>query len=258
MGTKKQQGFTIIETMLFVAITGALLITLLAGTSIGIQRQRYSDSVNTTQSFFQQQYSEVVNVINSREGAEVCRSSDNLVEPAVGASAEAPGASRCIVMGRAIDVPVSSDNRGTIATYAVVGSEPSGRIDPNLTDDEVIRLYRPTLVRLVGSSEYEVPWGAQIVGVRQESPENNPVNRMLLIRSPKSGVTYSYSYNNTSTDSSVVAGVSAGNRVHPLNVCMQSADLIASTSIIHIEMSGGPEAVTAQFDVTDAAERCGL
>lgn len=257
MATKKQQGFTIIEVMLFVALTGALLIGLLAGTSVMIQRQRYSDSINSTQAFFQGQYNQVTNVLNDRSGAEVCSGDDNFVEPAGGASAEAPGASRCVVLGKAIDVP-SPSSQQELASYAVVGSEPTGTVDPDITDDELMRLYRPSLVRLVGASTYDIPWGTTVVGFQQEGPERTPVNRLLLLRSPKSGAIYTYSYNSTSSDSSVLPGVERGNRENTVNVCLQSADILSAVSTVSIAMSGGPEAVATHFDINDRTERCGL
>lgn len=257
MATKKQQGFTIIEVMLFVALTGALLIGLLAGTSVLIQRQRYNDSVNATQAFFQGQYNQVTNVLNDRSGAEVCSGADNFVEPAGGASAEAPGTSRCLVLGKAIDVP-APNSQNEITSYAVVGSEPTGTIDPDITDDELLRLYRPSLVRLVGTTTFDIPWGTTVVGFQQEGPERTPVSRLLLLRSPKSGATYTYSYNSSSSDSSVLPGVERANRAHPVNVCLQSADIASSVSTISIAMSGGPEAVATNFDINDRTERCGL
>lgn len=258
MGTKKQQGFTILETLLFVAITGVLLVSLLAGTAFVIQRQRYTDSVNATQGFFQQQYSEVLNVINERSGNEACENAENLVQPADGAEAENPGTSRCVVLGKAIDVPTSVGERGSITSFTVVGSEPAGSIDPDITDDELIRQYQPALVRLIGVNRYEIPWGAQVVNAIQGGPERAPINRLLLLRSPKSGVTYTYSYNTQDTGASVGVGVDAANRRYPVNVCLRSADLISSTSVVRIAMSGGPEAVSTAFDIANPAEQCSV
>ena len=68
MALKDRQGFTIIEVILFLAITGALLAGLLAGSVSSIKRQRYNDSVNDFVEFLRRTYSEVVNVENERTG----------------------------------------------------------------------------------------------------------------------------------------------------------------------------------------------
>jgi len=66
MVTKTQGGFTVIEVMLFLAVTGLLAVGILVGSGVAIGQQRYRDSVNTLKSYIQQQYSEVTSVINNR------------------------------------------------------------------------------------------------------------------------------------------------------------------------------------------------
>ena len=44
MGAKTQNGFTIIEVMLFLAITGMLAAAILVGSGVAIGQQRYRDS----------------------------------------------------------------------------------------------------------------------------------------------------------------------------------------------------------------------
>ena len=55
-------GFTIIEVMLFLAISGFLLVGILAGTGAGIARQRYNDSVQNVAQILREQYSAAINV----------------------------------------------------------------------------------------------------------------------------------------------------------------------------------------------------
>ena len=63
---RREQGFTIIETMLFFGITGALLLGILGTASVGVNTQRYSDAVNTFTSIVQQEFTNVTNVVNDR------------------------------------------------------------------------------------------------------------------------------------------------------------------------------------------------
>lgn len=71
----RRAGFTIIEVMLFLAISGFLLVGILAGTGAGIARQRYNDSVQNVAQILREQYSAVINTqIAERENSDVCYS----------------------------------------------------------------------------------------------------------------------------------------------------------------------------------------
>ena len=54
-----KKGFTIIETMLVLSVTGLLSVGIMVGWSVNINRQRYDDSVNTFKSDIQQIFSDV-------------------------------------------------------------------------------------------------------------------------------------------------------------------------------------------------------
>lgn len=55
-----KKGFTIIEVMIFLAISGLLLIGILGGTYASIATQRYNDSVRGFAEFLRQVYGEVI------------------------------------------------------------------------------------------------------------------------------------------------------------------------------------------------------
>jgi len=86
-----RDGFTIIETMLFLGITGLLIVGILAGTGNSISIQRYRDSVTSLQSMLQMQYSNVENVSNNSVAAKSC-----------GAKTSPRGQSDCVILGRFI------------------------------------------------------------------------------------------------------------------------------------------------------------
>ena len=56
-----KSGFTIIEVMIFVAISGMLLVGVLIGISSAIARQRYNDATESFAEFLRQQYAFVIN-----------------------------------------------------------------------------------------------------------------------------------------------------------------------------------------------------
>ena len=60
-------GFTIIEVILVLAITGLLFVALIAGQGNNIARRRYDDSVNGFMAFLQNQFDFAMNIQNWRD-----------------------------------------------------------------------------------------------------------------------------------------------------------------------------------------------
>lgn len=63
-----KQGFTIIEVMLVLAITGLMLVGVIAGTYSSIATQRYNDSVRSFSEFLRQVFAEVISPQSLSEG----------------------------------------------------------------------------------------------------------------------------------------------------------------------------------------------
>ncbi|MDO4712898.1 MAG: type II secretion system protein [Candidatus Saccharibacteria bacterium] len=91
--TGRCRGFTIIEVMLFLAISGSLAVALLIGTSLAIQRQQYRDAVQSFAGFLSDQYAKVLHVENERT-AKTC--------PLTGSLETLRGQSDCVIIGRYI------------------------------------------------------------------------------------------------------------------------------------------------------------
>lgn len=66
--SQSKQGFTVIEVMLFLALSGMLLIGVLSGVYASIATQRYNDSVRSFAEFLRQTYSEVISPESLGEG----------------------------------------------------------------------------------------------------------------------------------------------------------------------------------------------
>ncbi|MBR3220491.1 hypothetical protein IKF76_01325 [Candidatus Saccharibacteria bacterium] len=138
------KGFTIVEVTLFLAVTGALLAGILAGSVSSIKRHRYNDSVNDFVEFLRRTYSEVVNVENERIGtigdsrsctvSGVIDSNFKLIgqgggnnewlkwvkeETDLGVYDGKPGRTQCAVYGML--VTFGEDDDTTIYTYDVIG-----------------------------------------------------------------------------------------------------------------------------------------
>ena len=101
---KLSGGFTIIEVMLFLAVSGVLAAGILATVGGTIGAQRYRDAVDSFADFIQGQYDKAVNVQNDIENHNECGLNADKDRIVVSDSSTAPaGTSRvCMIVGRFI------------------------------------------------------------------------------------------------------------------------------------------------------------
>lgn len=110
---QQQTGFTIIEVVLFLAVSGLLTAMLLAGVGSSIQRQQYRDAVQSFASFLRSEYDKVISVENERAAARC---------PVPGGRTESlRGQDDCVIVGRYIStLGVEGNTQGNqYASYAV-------------------------------------------------------------------------------------------------------------------------------------------
>lgn len=160
---RQRDGFTIIEVILFLAITGLMVAGLLAGVTIALRQQQYRDAVQSFAHFLKDQYSRVINVENDRGSTAVC--------PIPGARNDgARGQSECVIVGRYIS---SSDGRRYTAhpLYALRAADGSGWRYGYADAEQV---------------EYQVGWGAQ-ARFASRSGSLSPTMAMALYRHPDDG-----------------------------------------------------------------------
>lgn len=210
MGINKNHGFTIIEVMLFLAVTGALTIAILAGAGVQINQQRYRDSVSSLKSFLQAQYSEVTNVINDRGNNWEC--TDGTPQEATNGG-QPRGTSNCVILGRLVTV----DGSGTQLTASnVVGFKPATPDDAN-GDIEELQSYDMS-VTTIGQETDEVSWGARIV-----NPQNlaNPQSMaMLIVRSPLSGAVLTFTSNGVEPTQEGLRGMIVPGNMQQRDLCV--------------------------------------
>jgi len=181
-------GFTIIETMLFLGISGLLAVGVLIGSGVSINTQRYRDSVTSLQSFLQQQYSDVSNVSNDATSS-TCNGVDN----------NPRGQSDCVILGRYI---TTTDSK-KILVKAVIGSTSDLTIATN--DVEALKQFNIKVSPSVGDT-YDVQWGSSI----NRTDGSDMVFSMLVLRSPSSGAIRTFVNNTTSIpESDIVSLLSA-------------------------------------------------
>ena len=206
----KINGFTIVETMLFLAITGLLVMGVLVGTGTSINIQRYRDSVTSLQSFLQLQYSNVANVSN-----------DTTTKTCGEADSSSRGQSECFILGKYITI-----NGTTIQTNDVYGTN-----NTNLTDtQDDLSALKNSLIKISTFSEpetYELEWGSS-VGYKT----GYSVPFILILRSPSSGIIRTFISRTAPVDndiSKILDDTSASSQAAQL--CVESNGLFTGTTI---------------------------
>lgn len=179
-------GFTIIETVLFLAISGALAVAILAGSSIAIAQQRYRDAGTTLQTFLQRQYTNASNVVNNRSDNWVCNP-DATVQPQEAAGPTA-GASDCVIIGKFLQV---KDGGKMVVASDVIGRLRPDATEPVTNDVEAINQYNLAWTS-VGQEKKQVDWGASLVHPVSEG-DGAVDSSLLILRSPFSGVIRTFS-----------------------------------------------------------------
>lgn len=213
VGSGVAHGFTIIEVMLFLAVTGLLTIGVLVGSSAAIAQQRYRDSVNSLKGFIQEQYSETTNVVNSDVMNPVCtKKGGSLVLD--GSNLQDRGTSDCLLLGRYLLIEPTK-----VTAYNVIGQPSSSSVG----SDDISALKNYVVTAADVAETKDVDWGATIVKPKTTTGLTTSV---LILRSPLSG--------------SVVTFVQDGNQ--------PPAGMIDSSNMVQKDLCVEPQggAVTSQ------------
>lgn len=214
MGTKKTAGFTIIEVMLFLAVTGALTVGILVGSGVAIGQQRYRDSVSSLKSLLQQQYNETANVVNSRGGDESCSNAVVVQPPDYVATPEARGTTDCLLLGRSI--AISADGI-SVTTANVVGyrTDSTETVPVESTDSAELKHYKLAISPIDKETD-TLPWGARVV---QPKTKNAQPLSMLIIHSPLSGAVMTFVSTTAQPDLNALANL--GPNTTATNMCIE-------------------------------------
>lgn len=228
----KGAGFTIIETMLFLAISCLLFVAILANTGNSVNVQRYHDSVYSLSSFLQKQLSDITNVNNDMIKND-CSTSVNVPR----------GQSDCVILGSYI---TSSDNGQSIIVKKVIGTDSSNYTVA--TDD--IGIFKQFNIQVLQSSvnndnvvadNYDLEWG---VVLKNSKDNGSGVARfsILILRSPSSGVIRTFIDNTSENkdDAKLRLMLDDMYAAQPARICVDSNGLFSgpmSAVLIHASAS---------------------
>lgn len=206
MGNDSRLGFTIIEVMLFLAVTGLMIAAMFIGVSGAINRERYNDAVASFTDYMQGQYNLVDNVRNNRGVS------------ASGCGSESRGQSDCTVVGRVV---YSNDGNGREVVSKPLISEVDQNNYDESSEDNLL-----TSMQLAWDSfgdadtdTYGMSWGTRVYTDRYKS---NFTFAAMIIRIP-GGAIKTYTRGSLPTNVQDFWQDSSN-----INLCVDSASLVGS------------------------------
>ena len=219
MNRASAKGFTIIEVVLFLAITGGLFVALMVGVNSNITQQRYRETVSDLVSFLQDQYNEVNNPRNEERVQDLKCNTTTGVTVSSG-SGQARGTSGCVLLGKAIML----ESGGTeIKVLPVVGGvDVTVDVLENAVDDLAPLRGYSLVSSTIGAQSKVLDQGAAMRTINNLPSELS----MLILRSPVNGLLYVFA-----TEDSVNLGdrreiermIVQGNQ-EPITQCIGSSD----------------------------------
>lgn len=206
--TSDGRGFTIIEVMLFLAISGLMVAGMFIGISGSINRQRYEDAVYSFQDYMQSQYNLVDNVRNNR--------SDSVA----GCDGGSRGTSNCAIVGRLV---TTTDGRNFISEPVFARNstpDPTGNVTELLG-----RLQLTTANTATDNENHQLAWGTRIYTDRAH-PDASNTSQLLVLRMPTSGVVRTFFRTTPGRD--LASGWSSATQ---LALCVEPDGLIKSNAL---------------------------
>ena len=177
-------GFTLIEVILFLAISGLLLAGALAGISTNINNSRFNDAIRSTTSYLQSQYSEVAAGKSDRDALKGCDAG------VINTTTRPLGMTDCVIMGRYIKLQGSS-----LTVRYIIGYR-STLLGISADDTAAVMQMSP---RVAGAdayqSQYDVPWDIGLVKTVLWNGDSTATG-FAIIRSPTSGNILYYAASN--------------------------------------------------------------
>ncbi len=185
MGTRTNPGFTIIETVLFLSVTGLLVLGVMVGVGASLNNQRYTDAVESFKNLVQQQYADLGSVRNGRTNDWNC--SDTAMSTQDGSTRR--GQSDCIIVGKYMRI-----DKGDITIYTVLARQTS--TVQRATDIATLRNNYTFNESTSETESQDMEWGTYVAwpvhGSGSRPVGTNRQMGILFLRSPETGNIYTF------------------------------------------------------------------
>ena len=230
MSGRKQAGFTIIEVLLYLGVVGLLFLIAFWGTNGQVDVFRFSDSVRNLDSFLEQQYSDVQNGINPRSDQYTCTASGSS-PPAI--TQQSPGDGPvgaqpdCLLLGKMI---IFNPGNGNVQVYYIVGQNVPYT---SLTGDDITDIHNshPTLSQVV-TQTYQMDGGINFFQPSGFYPPSSLTEAFAFIRSPSSGNTLTFVFNNNEVNAGTAPGANLTSLLNQAHIDTNSGYCVEDTALI--------------------------
>ncbi len=188
---KTKRGFTIIEVMLVLAITGLMLVGVLGGTYRNIEQQRYTDSYRSFAEYLRQNYNEALS-------PESWNTSESTGEMTAGQSQQA-------IYGKILVFGLNG-NSEHVYSATVVGKATlsSGTSSSDFIEDLLAGTENNTkMIRCDTVADYKVRYEARLVAPMLDTASGSSSafkGTLLIARSPSSGTIHTRFYRDKTYD----------------------------------------------------------
>ena len=193
-------GFTIIEVALFLALSGILMIGLIAGANSSIARQRYNDSVNSFAEFVRGVYADVLNVSSDKNPDQASEKAGRETKAVYGKliSIGEEGAGNTIYVYDLVGNAVSSSS---VSSTRIIDMMHEDTINANIFKKDCSATPASCSREFYRMTSYAVPWEAVLSRGRDAGSNNGyPFHgTILIIRSPVTGNIRTYTFNHDHT-----------------------------------------------------------
>lgn len=186
MRASSKHGFTIIEVLLFLAISGMMIAALLVAVSGGISRERYRDAVGSFTDFMQGQYNLVDNIRNNRTVATDCSAANN-----------DRATSDCAVIGRLVVTNAQADHIDSYPVITGAGIDIAAPISTGVSEDDYVKSLNLKHITSDSVESYDLAWQTAVVEPGSITPR---LFSLLIVRSPFSSAMKTYYYDGIETD----------------------------------------------------------